>query len=78
MSKKRDMIDGDYPFGSGHWKSWTNKKRLDWLTNFRDKLRKDNGALAKKFDISNADLDQMDKDVDSLRAAVFAEKAKLN
>ncbi len=78
MSKKRDLIDGDYPFGTGHWKAWTNKKQLDWLTNFRDQLRKNNGALAKKYNISTADLEQMDKDVESLRITVVAEKAKLN
>jgi hypothetical protein len=78
MSKKRDLIDGDYPFGTGHWQAWSNKKRFDWLSNFRDKLKKNDNALARKFDIPETDLAQMDKDVETLRATVLAEKVKLN
>lgn len=75
MAKKKD--DG-YPFETGDWAKWSNEKKLAWLKNFRDKLRQDNGAMAKKFAIGETELAQMDRDVQSLEIAVKIEKAKLN
>ncbi len=75
MAEKKD---DNYPFGTGDWERWDNSKRLAWLKNFRDKLRQDNGAMAKKFAIVEAELKQVDACVAALELAVKAEKARLN
>ena len=45
MSKKKQgkktavRQDDGYPFDTGDWEKWSNRRRLDWLVNLRDKLR---------------------------------------
>jgi hypothetical protein len=79
MSKaNKKQSAGDYPFTDDVWGRWSNTKRLKWMRNFRDRLRENNDALAKKFDLGREQLDQMDEDVKTLEKLVAAESAKNN
>lgn len=76
--KKKISKDDDYPFGTGHWEKWSTSKKLSWLTNFRDQLRKNDGAMAKKLGITSVELEKLDKDVKSLEAIALYERANRN
>lgn len=59
-----------YPFGTGDWERWTNRKRLDWLINFRQKSR---DKYKSKFSITDDEIAQMSADIKVLENAVLAE-----
>jgi hypothetical protein len=77
MSKKRQgkkaavREDDGYPFDTGDWEKWTNRKRLDWLVNMRDKLR---DTYKQKFNISDEKIAQLSADVEEMEKIVFAEE----
>lgn len=73
MSKPKKKDDG-YPFGTGDWARWSNVKRLKWLTDFRDQLKKDDCRGAKMFNLFD-ELDQIDKDVADMEKVVEQEQA---
>ena len=56
---------------SRRWAKWSNQERLDWMRNFRDKIR---DKYAKTFDITDAQLEQLDEDVKELERIVEQEK----
>ncbi len=63
--------NNDYPFGTGDWDRWTNKKRLAWMTNYRDQCR-DN--FKEKLNISDEDIDEITRDVEALEHIVLYEE----
>jgi hypothetical protein len=78
MSKGKKKQTEDYPFSPEHWGRWNNSKRLKWMRNFRDRLRENDDAMAKKFDLGIDQLRQLDADVRTLEKLVLAETAKNN
>jgi hypothetical protein len=84
QSRKRNELprqEDGYPFDTGDWAKWTNVKRLNWLCNFRDRLR-DKGATTyyKRYGLSDEQMEQMERDVDAMEKLVEKEQAvrKLN
>lgn len=71
MSKQKKPVDDGYPFGTGDWEKWSNKKRLDWLRNFRDKTR---DKYKDKFNISDEDIAKMSADIEGLENVVLHEE----
>lgn len=68
---KKRIADDGYPFETGDWEKWTNRKRLDWLTNLRDKAR---DKYKDTLNITDKDIAQMDKDVETMEAVVIHEE----
>lgn len=77
MSKKKQgkkaavRQDDGYPFDTGHWEQWSNRKRLDWMVNMRDKLR---DKYKEKFNISDEKIAQLSAGVEEYERVVFGEE----
>jgi hypothetical protein len=78
MSKDKKKQTDDYPFSPENWGRWNNSKRLKWLRNFRDRLRENDNAMAKKYDLGPDQLQQLDADVRAMEKLVISETAKNN
>jgi hypothetical protein len=81
MSKKKQgkktavRKDDGYPFDTGHWEKWTNQKRLEWMTNFRDRLADEKATTYyKRFDMTDEDMQQVIADTAELEKVVLAEE----
>jgi hypothetical protein len=75
MSKPIKDDDG-YPFDTGHWASWTNVKRRDWMRNFRDRML-DEGSTTHylRYGFTEADMQQIVADTAAYEKVVADEQA---
>lgn len=48
------------------------------MRNFRDKLRENDDALARKFELEPYELDKLDADIKAMEKVVITETAKNN
>jgi hypothetical protein len=69
-----NKTDDGYPFDTGDWARWTNVKRLNWLRNFRDKLR---DKYKAKFGFTDEQIAKLDADVAEMERVVAAEQAAM-
>jgi hypothetical protein len=72
--KRNDLArkDDGYPFDTGDWAKWTNVKRLNWLRNFRDKLR---DKYKTTFGVTDEQIAEMDADVAAMEKIVEVEQS---
>lgn len=59
MSKGKKRKEDDLGLPKG-WPRWTNPRRVNWLRNFRDHLRADSDAMARRYELASAKLQQLD------------------
>jgi hypothetical protein len=78
MSKGKKNQTGRDHFSPENWARWNNSKRLKWMRNFRDKLRENDDALARKFELEPYELDKLDADIKAMEKVVISETAKNN
>jgi hypothetical protein len=64
----KDNDDAEF---TRRWAKMNNEERLAWLTNFRDKLR---DKYKEKFDITDEQIEQLDKDVAEMEQIVEKER----
>jgi len=63
--------DSGYPFDTGDWEKWSNRERLDWMINLRDKLR---DTYKQKFNISDDRIAELSAGVEEYEKVVFHEE----
>ena len=63
--------DEDDEWFTKRWRGWSNEERLAWMVNFRDKLK---AKYAKKFNISQERLDELERDVKVMEQIVAQER----
>ena len=77
MSKKKQgkktaiRQDDGYPFDTGDWEKWPNRRRLDWLVNLRDKLRDE---YKQKYNVSDERIAELSAGVEEYEKVVFGEE----
>lgn len=81
MSKKKygkktaAQKDDGYPFDTGDWAKWSNRKRLDWMVNFRDRLADDKAnTYYKRYGMTDQDMQQIIADTAELEKVVLGEE----
>ncbi len=65
--------DDGYPFDTGDWEKWSNKKKLDWMINLRDKLR---DKYKKTLNVSDESIAQMSVDIEAMKKVVLGDKLR--
>ena len=68
---KKPHVDSGYPFDTGDWAKWSNRKRLEWLTNLRDKSR---DKFKQTLNISDEDIAEMSANVEAMEKVVLNEE----
>lgn len=69
---KKPVKDTGYPFDTGDWDKWSNRKRLDWAVNFRDKLR---DQYKETLNVSDEQIEKYTATVDLLQKIVDIEES---
>ena len=81
MSKKKQgkktavRQDDGYPFDTGDWETWSNRKRFDWMVNFRDRLADEEATTYyKRYGMTDQDMKQIIADTAEIEKVVFGEE----
>ncbi|MEQ1605861.1 MAG: hypothetical protein ABL999_13440 [Pyrinomonadaceae bacterium] len=81
MSKKnqgkRSAVrqDDGYPFDTGDWAKWSNRKRLDWMINFRDRLANQKAnTYYKRHGMTDKDMERIIADTEEMEKVVLGEE----
>ncbi len=67
--------DDGYPFDTGDWEKWSNRKRFDWMVNFRDRLADEKATTYyKRYGLTDEQMQQTIADTDQLEKVVLHEE----